>query len=203
MAAKTYSINTAGLKAINKQLNGLQKEIPGATASALNRTLDHAVTVAGKEVSEEYAITSAKAKSTIRKYKASKSLLRAYMSSKGSTLTLGSFPHKPETTIIARTLGVKHKSSQVRVKIKRGDTLRTLNVTPKAFLQKSNGATNIFQREGKSRFPIRVLRTLSIPQMVGQEKTMLNIQSQTSKKLGERITHEINFRIKKAAEKVK
>jgi hypothetical protein len=155
--------------------------------------------LAGKETTKEYAITIAKAKKTFKKYKASKNSLSAELSSSGSTLTLGSFPHKPETVIIARSLGSKHEKAQVKVKIKKSSKLAGLNISPKAFLQKSNNATNIFAREGKSRFPIKVLRTISIPQMVGQENVVSRIQDEANKKLQERIQHEINWRLDKAA----
>lgn len=196
MPANIY-VDTKALKTIRISLDTLQKQIPGATASALNRTLSYAYMQIGREVSKEYAISASKVKKTLRKHSASKSRLNAYISSVGRTLSLGSFPFSPKQP------GTKR---QVKVKIKRQEGSKSVRTNPKVFIQRTGGADtpmNVFRRLGSKRLPITVLRSLSVPQMIGEEKTMNRIQELTSKKLQERVNHEIQWRLDKAAGKVK
>ncbi|MCR4436164.1 MAG: phage tail protein [Clostridiales bacterium] len=190
-------VGTKELKSIQIKLGDLQKQTPGATASALNRTLSFAYMQIGREVSKEYEISAAKVKKTLYKHPASKSKLYAYISSVGRTLSLGSFPFSP------KQVGTKR---QIKVKIKRQEGFKPVKTDPKAFTQRTGGEgtpMNVFRRLGPKRLPITVLRTLSVPQMIGEEKIMNRIQDLANKKLQERIDHEINWRLEKAAGKVK
>lgn len=196
MPANIY-VDTKGLHAIRISLGDLQKQIPGATASALNRTLSYAYMQIGREVIKEYAISAPKVKKTLKKHSASKSQLNAQISSVGRVLSLGSFPFSPKQS------GTKR---QVKVKIKRQEGSKPVRTDPKAFIQRTGGAgtpMNVFRRLGPERLPVTVLRTLSVPQMIGEEKTMSRIQELASKKLRERVDHEIQWRLDKAAGKVK
>ncbi len=196
------TVNTKELKRLVIGTKHFEKEIAGAVASALNRTLDHVNTRLGKLVTSVYAIKTGDVKKTIKKYKAKKGDLSAGLKSVGHTLSLVHFPHKPETTVIARSLGVKHAKAQVKVKIKKG-SMRQMNVSPKAFLQKSNGATNIFMRVGQERTPIVVLRTLSVPQMITSQSVGENIQKIAQDKMDERIKHEVDYRLSKLQKSVR
>ena len=60
-----------------------------------------------------------------------------------------------------------------------------------------NGGTHIWMREGKERTPVRLLRTLSIPQMISNDKVINKIQRMSGEKLKERINHEIEWRLSK------
>lgn len=188
------TVDTGELKRLIVGTKNFEKEVAGAIASALNRTVDFVNTRLGRIVTGIYAIKGADVKKTIRKYKAKKGQLSARLESKGSPLSLTHFPHKPETTVIARSLGVSHKRAQVRVKIKKG-SMQPMKVDPKAFLQKANGATNIFKRVGDERKPIVVLKTLSIPQMITNETVGVDIQKLAQDKMNERLTHEVDFRL--------
>lgn len=190
------TVDTGELKRLIVGTKNFEKEVAGAIASALNRTVDFVNTRLGRIVTGIYAIKGADVKKTIRKYKAKKGQLSARLESKGSPLSLTHFPHKPETTVIARSLGVRHKRAQVKVKIKKG-SMQPMKVDPKAFLQKANGATNIFKRVGDERKPIVVLKTLSVPQMITNETVGVDIQKLAQGKMNERLTHEVDFRLSK------
>ena len=60
-----------------------------------------------------------------------------------------------------------------------------------------NGGTHIWMREGKSRTPVRLLRTLSVPQMISNDEVINTIQEKSGEKLHERINHEIEWRLNK------
>ncbi len=188
------TVDTKELKRLIIGTKNFEKELAGAIASALNRTVDFVNTRLSRIVTGVYAIKGSDVKKTIRKYKAKKGQLSARLESKGSTLSLTHFPHKPETTVISRSLGVKHPKAQVKVKIKKG-SMKNVGVDPKAFLQKANGATNIFKRVGDERKPIVVLKTLSVPQMITNETVGVDIQKIAQDKMNERITHEVDFRL--------
>lgn len=190
--ASNIFIEEKGLKSISIELNNLPKQIPGATASALNRTLTHTITTSAREVTQKYAIKQKDVKSTIKPRKASKTNLYAYMESRGPTIALTKFPFKPK----------KHskKAKVVSVKVQKSG-YKAINTSPKAFVQNMNGATHIWKRKGKGRTPVVLLRTLSVPQMLSNPKTIKKIQDVAAKKLEERIEHEIKWRLDKAAAK--
>lgn len=184
-------IDTKELKQITIELNKLPKQIPQATASALNRTLDFTATRIKKEVTAEYSIKSKDVNKTLEKKRASKSNLYAYVQSKGHTLSLARFPHSPRK--------YSKRLKAVKVKVKKTGGYKLVNTQPKAFVQTMNNATNIWKREGQRRLPVKMLRTLSIPQMISNEETLGRIQEAAAKKLQERISHEIQWRLDKAA----
>lgn len=188
------TVDTGELKRLIIGTKNFEKEVVGAIASALNRTVDFVNTRLGRIVTGIYAIKGADVKKTIRKYKAKKGQLSAALQSKGRPLSLTHFPHKPETTVISRSLGVRHPKAQVKVKVKKG-SMQPMRVDPKAFLQKANGSTNIFKRVGDERKPIVVLKTLSIPQMITNETVGVDIQKLAQDKMNERLTHEVDFRL--------
>lgn len=194
--------DTKELKRLVLGTKNFEREIRGAVASALNRTLDFVNTRLGRIVTGVYSIKAADVKKTVKKYKAKKGELFARLESKGHTLSLAHFPHKPETTVIARSLGVSHAKAQVRVKIKKG-SLKPMKVNPKAFLQKANGATNIFMRVGQERKPIVVLRSLSVPQMITNETVGTDIQKLAQGKMDERLKHEVDFRLERIQKAIK
>ncbi|MDU4597467.1 MAG: phage tail protein [Clostridium sporogenes] len=183
------------LNQIKIELGKVPGQIPGATASALNRTLRYTFTHTDKEVRNLYAIKSKDVKSTMKKHLASKSNLYAYLSSTGSTINLTKFPHRP------RKFSKRNKKRMVQVKIKTNGGYKGINTTPKAFVQTIGGKTNIWKRKGKERFPVTTLRTLSVPQMIKNEKISEKVQRLSNEKLEERIEHEINWRLDKLSKK--
>lgn len=63
---------------------------------------------------------------------------------------------------------------------------------PNAFVQRmGNGTTGVFERVGKSRYPIRQLYTVSAPQMAGNEEVLDGAMKRASIVFDERLSHEI------------
>lgn len=188
MANNTF-INDKEIKQIAIKLQGFPKQIPGATASALNRTLNYTATLTKKEVTNIYSIKQKEVNSTLKKKRASKSSLNASIQSRGKTISLTKFPHNPKQ--------FKAKNKKVKVKIKKQEGYKVIKTSPSAFVQTMNGGTHIWMREGKERNPVRLLRTLSIPQMISNDKVINKIQRMSGEKLKERINHEIEWRLSK------
>jgi hypothetical protein len=181
----TKSFNSAIIK-----LKDVPKQIPKATAQALNRTVDFTFTQTSREVRKEYAVKDRDVKSTLKKNKATPSNLNAYVSSTGRTLTLyNHFNVSPKTPKTKR----KYK---VKVQIKKGSKV-AINSTPKPFIASAKNSTQVFRRVGSARTPVVVLRSLSVPQMVSNKETFNRIQTKASEMLEKRIEHEINRRLEK------
>lgn len=193
MAANLY-IDSKGLGSIQINLQKVAKQIPGATLSALNRTLDFTTTKTVKEVTNEYTVKNKTVKQTIKKVKAKGSSLYAYISSTGPTISLAKFQHTPRK--------YNKKSKDVKVKIKKAGGYKVINTNPKAFVQQIyGGEAEIYMRKGSERFPVIKLKSLSVPQMISNEKIIKSVQDAASKKLQERINHEIEWRLNKLANK--
>ena len=188
MASNVF-INDKELKEIAIKLSKFPNQIPGATASALNRTLAHTATQTKREVTNMYCIKQKDVVSTLKKKKASKSNLNAYVQSRGRTIALSKFPHTPKK--------YKKKAKEVKVKIKKNEGYKAINTSPKAFVQTMNGVTHIWKRKGKERAPVQLLRTLSVPQMVGNEEVIEKIQESSQDMLRKRIEHEVSRRLNK------
>ncbi|MHC1683688.1 MAG: phage tail protein [Clostridiaceae bacterium] len=202
MAANLY-IDSKGLGSIQINLQRVAKQIPGATASALNRTLDFTTTRTIKEVTNEYTVKNKTVKQTIKKVRAKGNSLYAYISSTGPTISLAKFQHTPRRAPAnAMKFGkgkkIVGKGYQVKVKVKKTDGYKVINTNPKAFVQKINGdEAEIYMRKGSKRFPVIKLRSLSVPQMIANEKIIKSVQEVASQKLQERINHEIEWRLNK------
>ncbi|MBP1926850.1 tetrahydromethanopterin S-methyltransferase subunit G [Sedimentibacter acidaminivorans] len=218
-------VDTKSFDRLKIELGNLEKQIPNATVSALNRTLKFTKTNTDKLVREEYAVKSGRVKETLKIHKASKKKLNAYIESKGSTLTLASFPHNPKSP------GTRRKTVKVKIKKNEGYKSITPRINPlngkelKPFVQTANNATLIWHRTGNKarRNEIKRIahkkitgksqkrnykemipyRTLSIPQMISSHDTMEKIHKMAKEKLEERLEHEIKYRIDKASKAVK
>ena len=63
---------------------------------------------------------------------------------------------------------------------------------PHAFVQQMrNGTIGVFERVGKSRYPIRQLYSVSAPQMAGNEEVLEGAMERASIVFDERLSHEI------------
>jgi hypothetical protein len=199
MATGKITIDVSSLNKVGKELKGLEKQMPGAIASALNRALDHGVTQIAKIVPKVYSIKQSEVKAAIKKNPASKGDISANIVIKGGRLTFVHFPFTPK---------LPNTKRKVKVKIKNGGK-KEVKTNPSAFIAPTGAKSadkvqyNVFVRKGQKRLPITVLRTLSIPQMVENESVQPIISEAMTNKLNERIDHEIKYRLDKAAKNIK
>lgn len=170
-------------KAVDK-LVLVPKKIPGATAQAINRTVTYTVTLVKRETTQIYAVKQGDVAATLKKKKATRGDLRGYVESTGRPIELSKFPYNPKKT------GKKRKS--VKVKVRKDNGYQKIETKPSAFTNNSQ----IWQRKGKDRFPIKKLYTLSIPNMIANPEVMNPIMEKANAKLIERINHEVERRLK-------
>lgn len=185
--AINLKIDDSELKKAVSKLGNFPKEMPKAAASAINRTLTFTRKRVNQEVRKTYNIKAGDVNKTLEIHKASASNLTAYIISKGKRLTLGRF---------GRNTGSWRKGKPVKVKVKK-DGVKTVNTNPTAFIAGLTGNSHIVKRKGASRYPIEVLHTLSVPQMISNEKVSDKVQEEAREKLQERIDHEVKYRLGK------
>ena len=79
----------------------------------------------------------------------------------------------------------KKKPYQVTATIKDGKKA----TYPKAFLGKPNGTSLPFQRQGQSRYPLEVIHTLSVPQMISNEQVAKGVEERITQLAEQRLKH--------------
>lgn len=188
MPSENITIDVSSLNRIASGLSNFQKEMPGAISSSLNRTVDFMNTRVGKLVSGEYEITAKDVKKTITKIKSSKGSLKAGIKSTGGTLTFSHFKFTPKSP---------GKRGKVKVKVKKREGYKEIKTNQGVFIQTIKGVTQLVTRTGRGHLPINILRSLSVPQMIQSANVGNVIQLETSRKLEERVQHEIEYRLNK------
>ena len=191
MAQSDFFRYANGLHRLRISLNGLEHSMPDVASKALKRTVDYLATLMVKEVTSTYAIKSKDVRATLRKHYPARNSLYAYVRSLGRPLSLSVFPHTPKT--------FKSKPTIVKVKIKKSEGYKAITSNPKAFVQKIYGDEfGIYERKDNRKMPVKILRSLSIPQMLNNREVIARIETLTQIKLQERIEHEYNRAIERA-----
>jgi hypothetical protein len=189
------NIDTSSLQRLQREMRTIQNEIPSAAASALNRTVTYTKTQLSKEIRERYAIKAKDLNGNFKVRKANKYKLEASINSSGRPLTLPShFNVTPRNVVPGRRY-------IVRAKIKKRQA-QAINTAPAAFIATLRGIKQVVRREGPNRYPIKVLRTLSIPQMASNDQVYDKVERLAKNKLDDRVIHEINWRLARAAQVV-
>lgn len=197
-------VNTKSVKSVGIAVGKIPKQMPQAMAQAQNRTVDHLYTQISREVRKDYSIKDKDVKSTLKKRYTNAASLNAAVTSTGRTLTLYNHfrvsPNQPRP-------GTRYK---VKVTIKKGQR-QTIGGAPSAFVAAMKGIVvsdkgpslnyQVVRREGNKRYPVTVLRSLSVPQMVSNKKVMKRIKKSAEEMLKKRTDHEIDRRITKAGAK--
>lgn len=193
MANQGIFVDTKQLNRLTLELKGFEKQVGTATYHALNRTIDQVITQVGRIVPQSYAIKSREVKESFKGgiNRPSKSDLTASVTSTGHTLSFAHFPYTPKKprrggrSVFKNAVMVTIKKSKGKVLSRKGFVASTG--------AKSDSKTpyNVFMRLGKSRLPIAPIRTLSIPQMITNEKVGKQIQKFATDKMSERLEHEI------------
>lgn len=158
-----------------------------AKASALNKVADQAKTQMTREITKEYAVTSAYVRERLKVKRASAAAQRFIMEASLAAVAPGDrraanlirFVEKTVTMAAARkrmkageggtqTLrggGVVTKALELRFKIKRSGPKKLITG---AFI--GNKGRTVFIREGSKRLPIKALQTIDVPQMFNAKR---------------------------------
>ncbi|WP_277220479.1 phage tail protein [Peptoniphilus vaginalis] len=154
------------------QLKNADKQLEKALYFAKNRALNTVKTELARGVPKRY---DTKQKTIRDRTRVNKNT--GEVSVTGSPIRLFKFrvtPTSPRKQLV--TASVKRASKSL----------------PNAFVQQMrNGTIGVFERVGKSRYPIRQLYSVSAPQMAGNEEVLEGAMERASIVFDERLSHEI------------
>lgn len=172
-------IDSSELERIADMLSSIPKGMEKATSSAINRTLQSTRASATRKVRERYDIKSKDVRGTINLKRAGNSNPHGAMISRGTLIPLIRFKVNPSKPNPAR-----RKPVFASVK-KSGGNIKAAFVT--SF---DSGHTGVFERVGKSRFPIKELYGPSTPQMIGEENIIKELEEEAQEVMLNRLSHE-------------
>lgn len=155
----TVEVNKASLSYVEKKLGSLKSKAPKVIAKALNKTAKQARKKLAIKAQEAYTVKTGKFNKNMRIKNATAGSLEAIIRSQGKPLKLMNYR-------------VSAGEEMTRAKVLKSSGLKNLikgNI--KAFVSFGQVA----QRQGKSRLPIKVLSSNSIPKMIGSEKRVYGI----------------------------
>lgn len=172
----------------------LLKHLPGAAqkamARAMNRALEGARTTAVKMARRRYNVNSAAIKATIKLRRATPAQLSAEVLSVGRKLNLFAFGTTPNRAGTGGRLpGVGATRPPLRVAVLRGKRPGPIGG---AFVAPVGGKLVVARRKGKARMPILKLSGPAIPQMIGVESVIAEVERVALKRLDARLAHEID-----------
>lgn len=156
------------LAKIERKLGRLKSEAPKALKNALNQTARQARTDLKNQVRKQYTVKAGKVSQAMRIQRATNTKLDATIFVKGKVLNITNYkssaPKKGAKAQIVKDGGLK----QI--------------VGPKGITAFKGINDLIWQRRGKERYPIKPLKSLSIPKAVGNEKKVYGMVEPDIKK---------------------
>lgn len=131
-----------------------------ATYRALNRALDKVGTETGREIRKEYNVRQRAVTSALRKRRAHPKSLFARLIVEGVRLGLIEFDARWSRRMPGTSVKVKTRGGR--------------SVVRGAFIavNRATGYRGVFRRLGKARYPIRNLRSISVPQAFSNQKVL-------------------------------
>lgn len=186
MANKVIYCDTADLKKDVKDLTSALtgRQMHAALANALNRTLTFVGAETKRQVRSAYTVKSSSVAKALTKKKATRSMLIAEANYKDRPLPLYVFKHR---------IPNNQNRTPVSVTIKKGQG-KQVEFSGGQVLFGAYGKTKIMRRDLTEK-KIQTAYTVSVPQMVENEKVYDEIVKKAEAKLQERVDHEIQVRL--------
>ena len=192
LVKKLENINKDSEKAIKRTVSDLKSRGPAQVTKAATATYG----IKSGEVTKAGKI----AKGTAKVIKSSQVVDTIQLTYEGRPLTPTHFKMKPTT----RSKGTKDENGKT-VRKARQQTItaeifkgQRKGLGPNVFLGSNGGGTDIpFQRKGSAHLPIEGVKTLSIPQMITNDKVSQEIQKNLDELLIDRLNHNVEQALKK------
>ena len=179
-------VNKEDLRRVQTALGKIGKDAPKVICRAINKTASKSKTSLTEKARSVYTVKSGKFKSNMNIKRATYSRLEAEVLAHGKPLSITSF----------KTTAPK---SGAKANIVKGNGLKVLDLGGiKAFKGRGKLNGQIYQRRGKSRFPIKKLSSNSVPIMIGNEKVYGQIKPQIESDLQKNIEAQIKFLLSSA-----
>lgn len=209
---KEMDINIVGAKEVKAQLDKLEDRCNKAIRSTLSDFKKRGPGWISKEVKAKYNIKGNISKTSsigkVRTLYVGESIEIKYS---GHTLTpiyFGITPKSPQRKPMKKTYKIpgagintasdvvtmqriKKSNVYVTIKDRKKQLLQGKYNTPVFFIKSKTGKNLPFQRKGSNPKPIVAIRTVSLPQMVGNEEVKVQIQSTIERELGKRVEHNL------------
>jgi hypothetical protein len=182
-------VKCLGFDAFLKAAANAPEAIRRATARTLNETLTKSQSLMAKQAAAEYKITQRDIRASFRTHSANANDLNASVQSVGTKFPLFKFGIS-KLRQYGPFLGVRDPRAAVSIEEVRGQQ------TPLAhgFLAiTKSGYAGIFERTGKSRYPIHQVVGLSAPQMIGARRSWPAIDAELHRYFASRIQANIHF----------
>lgn len=197
-------IDTQNLNSLGKTMKQFPDVAAKSIPAAINRTLSTANTRMQKEITTKYKIKksdlsggskykSEKSNNLIKVKKATTKDAQGRIDVRGSTLTLARFLQGNRTPVShkGKTMAQIKRIRFPKVQVKRGTTKRVGG----SFVATAKNATGLFARNENGK--LRMLHTLSVAQMAGNQEVLETTQQSAMADLEKRIEHELDYRINK------
>jgi len=146
--ATRIRINERQVQDIRNLLGDISNGAERAMRTALNRTLDGAVTLTAKRIGETVTLKSALIKSNITKERATNYELGAMMRMRSKRIPLAAFSTNPSVA------ASQTRDSGNGVSVKVWKTRPTVRFRHAFFARMPNGYIGLFERQGTKRLPI-------------------------------------------------
>jgi len=174
----------------------VKDDVPEASRLAINRTIDSIYTNTPKEILKVYAVKGQGGSTTMIK-KSMKKMKAAKFQSGGQLMISSRRLTLPAHFKVSPAKQLQKSKPDIKVSIFKGKQ-KVVRTDPKAFIGKmKNGTTQVMKRQGKTRYPVIVLRTLTIPQMAMNADVYGNIQDNAQRVFESRLEHEMNRMLRK------
>lgn len=161
----------------------VQKNVPKAFVSALNRVATGLRTEAVRKVRETYVVKAGDVRQTIKITKANMSRMELILVSRGRSLPLIRFRTNPSRPPI-------RPPRMLRAQVKKSGSKKSI---PGAFVARmQSGHVGVFERHGSRRLPIRQLYGPAVPVMLNESRVQRHLQEEAQRRMIQRLDHEIN-----------
>ena len=191
-------IEAEALKKVAEELVAFSKKrTPKVMSMALNDAAIATKTEAKRQILSSYELKSSYVNKKLSLKKAYASNLNAVVSAIDNRIGLVHFLVEPKKPPQIRGANSRRKAAIKPVKVKIKNDEKVVKIKPSPFVQKANGAINVFARTGKSRFPIKRLSTVGVAEMVASKEISKNVTDFAQKKIDERVQHHIGREMEK------
>lgn len=153
-----------------------------ATYRALNRALDKVATETGREIRKVYNVKHRAVLNAIKKQRARAGRLYAVMEMRGTRIPLIEFS--------ATWKRGQKTGASVKVLV-RGARKRIQGAW--IGVHGHTGALQVFQRVGKERYPIKSLRSVSVPQAFSNEAVIAAVNAIAAESFGKNYEQQLRF----------
>lgn len=159
----TVKVDEASRAYVERRLGNMQHKAPVVISRALNKTATSARVRLAQRAQSAYTVKTTGFKKDMQIKKASAGNLEAIIRSEGQPLSINRFKHTAP------------KKSAAKADITKGGLKALIKGNIGAF---RGPGSQVFQREGRSRLPIKKLFSNSVPVMIGSEKRVYGLEKE-------------------------